>query len=119
MEGSYNGQDGIRLQDGPKLTLKGDNSFNGNSRGFKSVTGEAIVVKGGVLNAFNNSRYGVRMLSSSSTLTVKILLVTQKITPMDLNAAMNALTVLLLSNGLVAYLGLEFDSGERNVSIFI
>lgn len=38
---------------------------------------------------------------------------------MDLNAAMNALTVLLLSNVLVAYLGLEFDSGERNVSICI
>ena len=38
---------------------------------------------------------------------------------MDLNAAMNALTVLLLSNVLVAYVGLEFDSGNENVSLCI
>ena len=38
---------------------------------------------------------------------------------MDLNAAMNVLTALLLSNVLVAYLGLEFDSGERIVSVEI
>ena len=73
MEASYNGADGMIFNDGPKLTLKGDNSFNGNSRhGFESSTGEVIVAKGGVLNAFNNSRYGVNMETNSlATFTVK------------------------------------------------
>ena len=67
MEASYNGGDGMIHNAGLKLTLKGDNSFNGNSRhGFASRFA-VIEVKGGVLNAFNN-RYGVHMLSSSSTL---------------------------------------------------
>ena len=48
MEASYNGADGMILN-----------------------VGSVVVVKGGVLNAFNNKYYGVHIKSSSSTLTVK------------------------------------------------
>ncbi len=79
VEASYNGArgngsgDGILHYTGPKLTFKGDNYFNGNSRhGFQSIFAVIeIEVKGGVLNAFNNRKDGVHMTSSSSTLTVK------------------------------------------------
>jgi len=55
----------------------------------------------------------VTRLISFSLHLAKALLVTQKRKPKDLNATMNALTVLLLSNVLVAYVGLEFDYGKR------
>lgn len=61
----------------------------------------------------------ISRLISFSLHLAKVLLVIQKRIPMDLNAAMNALTVLLLSNVLVAYVGLEFDSGNENVSLCI
>ena len=45
MEASYNGGVGMMHNAGPKLTLKGENSFNGNSgHGFESKSFSSTVI---------------------------------------------------------------------------